>query len=281
MNFQLLLNQEIVSVTSVSGGDINDAYKIVTKEETFFAKVNTGNNSKAILKTEALGLELLKAKGNINVPEVILLENLNHKTVLILNWIDIGYSSSETSLNFATQLARLHQTYNSKFGLDFDNFIGTLTQINNYTDEWLEFYNLNRIQYQLKLAIDTGQLETNEIKKSHKMFRNIEQDFPMVKPSLLHGDLWSGNYIINKNSQVIFIDPAVYFGHREIDIAMMKLFGGFDNEIYSIYNSIMPLDHDWQNRLKFYQLYYILVHVNLFGGSYTNSARSILNYYGG
>lgn len=281
MDFNQLLNREIVSVTSVSGGDINDAYKIVTKEETFFAKINTGNNSKEILKSESLGLELLKSKAKVKIPEVVLLDNLNDFTVLILKWIDIGHSSYQTSFDFANQLARLHQIHNTDFGLDFDNFIGSLPQINKYYNNWLEFYNLNRIQYQLKLAIDTGRLGTSLIRKSVKMFGNIEQDFPEVKPSLLHGDLWNGNYLINKSGKVIFIDPAIYYGHREIDIAMMKLFGGFDNEIYSIYNSIMPLDDDWPSRLKFYQLYYILVHVNLFGGSYSNSAIDILNYYGG
>lgn len=280
MDFQKLLGQEIVSVLSVSGGDINDAYKVVTEEKIFFAKVNSSKNSKEILRTEALGLELLKSKGNINVPKVILLKNIDDKTVLILNWVDIGPASNKTSLDFANQLTKLHKNNNLKFGLDFNNYIGTLPQINNFTDEWLEFYNLFRIQYQLKLAIDSGKLETNLIRKSENMFRNIEQDFPGVKPSLLHGDLWSGNYLIDKSSKNVFIDPATYYGHREIDIAMMKLFGGFSNDIYETYNSIMPLEKDWKGRSKFYQLYYILVHVNLFGGNYKDSAVSIINFYG-
>ena len=277
--FSQALGQNILSSSSVSGGDINDAYKITTESDDFFAKVNSADLAKDMFEKEALGLNILKEKAKINVPNVISIGTIDCKSYLILNWIKSGKYNSNTDNNLAKQLAALHKTTDEYFGLEYDNYIGTLIQNNTQKSKWLEFYFSNRIEHQLKMAIDSGLISKKYIAGTESAFSNIEKDYPDVSPSLLHGDLWSGNYMINSKGQAIFIDPAVYFGYREMDIAMMKLFGGFSSDIFKIYNELYPLDCDWQSRIRFHQLYYILVHVNLFGGSYAASAKAIIDYY--
>ncbi len=277
--FTKALNKKIISISPVSGGDINDAFKVVTEYNTFFAKVNSDPVAKDMFEKEALGLKLMKDKAPINVPKVVSTGTIENKSYLLLNWIEQGKSTPQTNENIARQLSKLHKTSNDFFGLYHDNYIGTLFQNNAKNKNWLEFYFSNRIEYQLRLAIDSYLMQNKYIKKTEMMFSRLEPDYPAVVPSLLHGDLWSGNYMIDNKGEAVFIDPAVYYGYREMDIAMMKLFGGFSSEVFTIYDQLFPLDHEWQSRIKFHQLYYILVHVNLFGGGYVSSAQNIIDYY--
>ena len=277
--FYKATGQKPIYLSSVPGGDINEAYKIVTTSNTYFAKVNSSPIAKDMFEKEALGLQLLKEKSGINVPVVLSSGTIKNKSYLLLNWIEQGKANNDTNKNLAVQLALLHKVSNSFFGLDHNNYIGNLPQKNKGHKNWLEFYFSNRIELQIEKAINSNLIHKKYIRKTELMFVKIESDYPKVIPSLLHGDLWSGNYIINNNGKVVFIDPAIYYGCREMDIAMMKLFGGFANEVFNIYNELFPLDYQWQSRLKFHQLYYILVHVNLFGGSYISSAQSIIDYY--
>lgn len=277
--FAKVLNQKIISISPVSGGDINEAFKVVTDSNTFFAKVNSNPVSEDMFEKEAAGLKLLKDRAKINVPEVISTGTIENKSYLILNWIKQGNSTAHTDESIASQLAVLHKTTNDAFGLEYDNYIGTLIQNNTANHNWLEFYFTNRIEYQLRLAIDSYLMQNKYIKKTEMMFSRLESDYPEVVPSLLHGDLWSGNYMIDNKGEAVFIDPAVYYGYREMDIAMMKLFGGFSADVFLIYDRLFPLDYDWQSRIRFHQLYYILVHVNLFGGGYVSSAQNIIDYY--
>ncbi len=277
--FTKALNKKIISISPVSGGDINDAFKVVTENNTFFAKVNSNPVAKDMFEKEALGLKLMKDKAQINVPEVVSTGTIENKSFLLLNWIEQGKSTPQTNENIARQLSKLHKTSNDFFGLYHDNYIGTLFQNNAKNKNWLEFYFSNRIEYQLRLAIDSNLMQKKYINKTERMFSKIEADYPDVVPSLLHGDLWSGNYMIDDMGKAVFIDPAVYYGYREMDIAMMKLFGGFSSEVFTIYDQLFPLDHEWQSRIRFHQLYYILVHVNLFGGGYVSSAQNIIDYY--
>ncbi len=277
--FTKALGQKILTVSNVSGGDINDAYKVKTESTIYFAKVNSEALAKEMFEKEALGLKLLKEKAKINIPEVSSTGKIDDKCYLILNWIDNSKYTVNTDQNLARQLATLHNTSDEYFGLEYDNFIGTLIQKNIQNKNWLDFYFSNRIEYQLRMSVNSNLISKTYIAKAENMFSIIEKDYPDATPSLLHGDLWSGNYMVNSYGKAIFIDPAVYFGYREMDIAMMKLFGGFNNRVFELYDELFPLDHDWQSRIRFHQLYYILVHVNLFGGSYARSAQSIIDYY--
>ena len=277
--FEEILNCKVFSIKSVAGGDINKAYKLETAKGTFFAKINDSKYASEILLTESKALNLLMCVGGIKVPEAINVNDHKNYTALILEWIETGKANKNTSNDLAIRLSTLHNVNSPNFGLDYDNFIGSLTQINTKKDNWLDFYYQYRITPQLKQAVESGNVPSNYIQKTDTVFKNMENEMPTVSPSLIHGDLWGGNYMIDKKGQVIFIDPAISFSHREMDIAMMMLFGGFDPEVFDIYNKLSPLDPGWRNRMNFYQLYYILVHVNLFGGSYSNSAKNIIDSY--
>lgn len=277
--FSDILDSQVFSVESVNGGDINEAFKIKTADGIYFAKVNRGLTASQMLRSESKGLLLLNSITGVRVPEVIKIADHENHIALILTWIETGKAGKNTSEDLAAKLSLLHHTTSQNFGLDYDNFIGSLAQVNTNFEKWIDFYYHNRISPQIKWAVESGNIPVNYTNKIDKVFKNLENEMPEVIPSLLHGDLWSGNYMIDQDGKAILIDPAVYYGHREMDIAMMKLFGGFPAGIYDIYNEFYKFDNNWENRIRFYQLYYVLVHVNLFGSSYSGSAINIIDSY--
>lgn len=278
--FAIILDEKIIKVIPVSGGDINEAFRITTHTNEYFAKTNDIEQAFAMLESEARTLKLFSKIEGINVPAVRQKGKYGNIAFLILNWIESGTKTETYDFDFAMMLSRLHRTENAEFGFEFDNYIGSLLQINTWNKNWLDFYYQFRIVNQLKLAIDAGKIGSEYHRKLDIMFKNISLEFPHVVPSLLHGDLWAGNHMSDKQGKPVFIDPAACYGHREMDLAMMKLFGGFSDDIFRYYYEIFPNEYHWQERLQFYQLYYILVHVNLFGGSYINSAKSIIDRFG-
>ena len=176
--------------------------------------------------------------------------------------------------NFGRDLSYLHQNSNSLFGLDHDNFIGSLVQKNQYHSTWIDFFIHQRIKPQLLL----GNFSSDFLRSCDKLFVKIEDLFSNEPSSLLHGDLWSGNFLSN-NERPVLIDPSVYFGCREMDISMTKLFGGFDQRFYDSYNENFPLYEGWEERIDICNLYPLLVHVNLFGGSYYNQTKNIIDSF--
>ncbi|MGE5355867.1 MAG: fructosamine kinase family protein [Deltaproteobacteria bacterium] len=277
--FNEIFEGNVLSVTQVPGGDINDAYKISTGKNEYFAKINNTMDAGKMLESEATALIFLSQKIGVNVPEVKFLTKKNDTSILVLNWINEGNKRKSYNFDFAVMMEKLHRTSNEYFGLEYDNYIGSLKQSNQNNTDWLGFYYQCRIIPQLKIAIDEKKMESFYHKRVDSMFKNLSLEFPKVKPSLLHGDLWAGNYMTNHTGFPVLIDPAIYFGHREVDFAMMRLFGGFDPGIFSSYNELFPFDEDMEKRIRFYQLYYVLVHVNLFGSSYAGQARSIIESY--
>lgn len=265
----------------VSGGDINDAYEFISDEKHYFIKCNHAPQSLQMFLAEAKGLDLLGSKGKVQVPRVIECFEMSGYAFLVLEWISPSRSSDQPMEKFWEQLAHLHRADNPFFGLDHNNFIGTLLQVNDPQTRWLDFYYQNRIDFQLKMAVNSGLMDRTFHKKTDKMFKQVEAGMPEEKPALIHGDLWSGNLLYDENGQPYFIDPAACFGSREMDLAMMQLFGGFGGfRDFEVYNALFPVATNWRERVAFYQLYYILVHVNLFGQSYVSRAQSIINYYG-
>lgn len=277
LKLQSVLKSSILKLTPISGGDINEAFRVETENHKYFLKYNNVGWAYDMFEAEKRGLELLASTGAL-IPGPLAVFSEDKGAALLLEWMDTGRSRSGSWIQFGEALARVHRTSHAKFGLDHDNYIGRLSQSNVRSSNWLEFYASKRIEPQLKMAVDNGLMDRKVMKMSERAFQAIGQEHPKVIPSLLHGDLWSGNLIFSASGEPVFIDPAVYFGFREMDIAMMKLFGGFEPGLVA-YNDIYPLDHGWQERLPFYQLYYILVHVNLFGGSYVSSAMRILGRY--
>ena len=261
----------------ISGGDINDTYRLAMSDRDYFIKVNTAGKLDMFEK-EADGLKLLSESQSFVVPEVYHTGIFESHSFLLMSYIEPLYQT-ENPKNFAESLAKLHQTTHQQYGLAYDNYIGNLPQKNDFNDSWIDFFVQNRLQFQINLAGDI--IPSDILHQFDRLYQKLPELLWIDRPALLHGDLWSGNYFYNLQGRAVIFDPAVYYGHREVDLAMMQLFGGFPREIYERYNAILPMEPDWQARLKIYQLYPLLVHVNLFGASYLSSVRQILNYFVG
>jgi protein-ribulosamine 3-kinase len=256
----------------VSGGDINQAFCLHANSEKYFLKVNSAASFPGMFEKEANGLKTLSENCSSQIPKVIKHGRVNDEQYLLLEWAERGSPGKNFWEDFGIALADMHKKPQACFGFEEDNFIGSLHQSNKKHDSWSKFYSGERIlPLTVKLGFD---------KKLVENFCNkIENLFPKETPSLLHGDLWSGNFMCAANGKACIYDPAVYYGHREMDLGMTKLFGGFDKKFYEAYNSAYPLQKDWEKRIELTQLYPLLVHAALFGGGYVNQANQILNIF--
>jgi len=270
---------KIEEISELSGGSINEAARIKTNKGIFFAKCNESKKFPGMMAAEVKGLELLRNANAISIPEVIAQKTISNTQYLILEYINGPSTKKDLWEDFGRSLARLHKHSAEKFGLDHPNYIGSLPQNNRQHDKWPEFFILERLEPQIKMAVDGKQISRNVISQFGKLFSSLNTIFSQEKPSLLHGDLWSGNFLTGSNGQPCIIDPAVYYGHREMDIAMTKLFGGFSPGFYEGYLSEFPLEKGWEKRAEVCNLYPLMVHVNLFGGSYVDQVESTLKRY--
>lgn len=270
------LDDGIVSEEAVHGGDINQAQKLTFDSgNTAFLKWNEDAPEK-MFETEENGLKLLRsADTKLMIPKSLAIS----ENYLLLEWIEEGGGKPNSSNEFGTELARLHKKSNSFFGLDHDNYIGRLNQSNNKHSNWPDFFALERIEPQIKLGVESGKLTRSVLREAEQLYKKLGSIFPHEKPALLHGDLWSGNFMFTRSGQASIYDPAVYFGHREMDIAMTRLFGGFSADFYKGYNEQFPLEPGFEERVTLCNLYPILVHANLFGGSYCRQAENIIKNY--
>ena len=229
----------------------------------------------------------------IKIPEPILYGNFSDNVIplkteissnkeqifLITEFIEKGRPTKNFWQTFAHQLAALHKHSNEQFGLTADNYIGSLNQVNNFCDTWSEFYASQRIIPLIQLAFNQNKCSKADTQKVEKLCTRFYEIFPDEKPALIHGDLWSGNFIVGKNGDPVIYDPAVYFGNREMDIAMSLLFGGFDKNFYDHYNEVFTLQPGWKTRVQLCQLYPLIVHLVLFGGHYFNSVMNIVKAF--
>ncbi|WP_103867378.1 fructosamine kinase family protein [Aquimarina sp. I32.4] len=209
------------------------------------------------------------------IPKIIYCDNFEDIAFLMLTYIDSGKKNDDFWEMFGEKLALLHQQKQSCFGFENDNYIGSLFQQNQLCDSPYKFYTTQRLQPQFELAQQKGYV----FSELNVFYKNIEDEIPNEQPSLIHGDLWSGNFMIDKKGTPCLIDPAVSYAPREMDIAMMHLFGGFDSQLFDVYDEIFPFIDGWKNRLSLWQLYYLLVHLNLFGDSYYNQVKTIVKSY--
>ncbi len=269
----------ISEVNAVSGGSINNAYCLTTNHDKYFIKKNQADRYPEMFEKEAKGLDLLRESGAIRIPDVIGLGEFDNTSFLIMEFIESATQKPNFWKQFGQQLAQLHQNTNSTFGLDHSNYIGSLYQQNNPYNNWTDFYINERLQAQLKLARDNNQIDIATISKFENLYKRLDEIFPKESPALVHGDLWSGNFMVDEVGQPVIMDPAVYYGHREMDLAMTKLFGGFDDELYDSYNKCYPMEKGWENRVDICNLYPLMVHVNLFGGGYLGQVKSIVSKF--
>lgn len=271
----------VKSVVPISGGDINRAYRIQTQSAAYFVKVNDMAHANRMFLAESNGLALLRRVQGVRVPHTFTLGHAEGDAFLLMEWLDTATNHKDTHVaqeRLGRMVAKLHQQQSATYGLDHDNFIGTLSQSNALTADWTEFFINHRLQKQLDMA---GPYVggTGLQKQFEQLFDRLDSLYPSAFPSLLHGDLWGGNYLITGQGEPVLIDPAVYYGHREVDIAMTKLFGGFSERFYSAYHEAYPLQPGWEDRVDLWNLYPLLVHVNLFGNSYLGSVQRHLRRY--
>lgn len=263
---------------SIGGGSINKTYQLSADSSSFFVKTNATLVFKNGFKEEVLGLQFLKNNTALT-PKIIVEGIFENQAYLVLEWIESGKETKQFWQNFAAQLVNLHKQKHAKFGLDHTNFMGKLVQKNTYFNNFSDFFIENRLKPQVQLAFDSNKLETKHVKQFEGLYNRISEIFPIEKPSAVHGDLWNGNFMCSKNENAVFIDPAVYYGHREADIAMTQLFGGFSEDFYKTYHEIYPLQPCYNLRNNFYHLYPLLIHLNIFGKSYLESIENIITEF--
>ena len=274
-----LIESKINKVQSVSGGDISSTFFLQAGTKKLFLKINSKKDALDMFLSEEKALNTIAKTNTIAVPKVLTCNTYTKNSFILMEYINAKSPKTIELELFGLQLAQLHQITSNEFGFDSDNFIGSLHQSNKKHGNWNDFYIEERLVPQLQLAKSKRLLSDSEIPEKNFMKEICHNFFNTVKPSLLHGDLWSGNYLISKDGTPFLIDPSTYFGHNEIDIAMSKLFGGFRSSFYDAYHEIIPKDRYTNIRIELYQLYYLLVHLNLFGRSYYSSVKCILNKY--
>jgi fructosamine-3-kinase len=268
----------VTAATPVHGGDIAKAYRLDTPDGPLFAKTHP-DPMPGLFEREAAGLRALHRAGAVAVPEVI----RESPEGLVLEWIDVGRRSPEADETLGRQLAVLHRVTGPHFGgLDDapSGYLGSQPVDLTPTDDWAEFFLDRRIRPLTKRAVERGRLDSAAIGLVERVAGQAgELCGPPEPPALLHGDLWAGNRLVDVDGANWLIDPAVYWGHREVDLAMMQLFGGFEASAYEAYDDAFPLAAGWRERVEWYQLPPLLVHAILFGGSYGPAALGVLRRY--
>ena len=278
-SLETLMGVKIQSLVPLSGGDIAKAYLVKTSSDRLFCKYLQNPFALDMLRSERDGLNAIRNTGAIKTPEVYYCEKTEAGIVLLMEYIESRRPSTSDMYTFGTQLGLMHKETDPEFGWESDNYIGSLKQANNKHNRWVDFYVEERLEPQLQMAKNKGLLSETELPLREVMKNSLKEITSEIKPSLLHGDLWSGNYLISSEGVPCLIDPAAYFGHGEIDIAMSRLFGGFHDSFYQAYEKVLPSQGPVNDRLKVYQLYYLLVHLNLFGSSYYSGVKAILKSY--
>lgn len=260
---------------AIGGGDISQAWRIDTTDGPIFVKTSAAS-ALDMFEAEADGLSELAAANAIRVPEVIGCGLAENDSFIATEWLDFERPTTAVERQLGEQLAQLHRKQQNRFGWYRNNTIGLTPQVNTTTDNWIEFFRRYRLQVQLELAKESGFIgELQEL--GQRLAEQLEAFFDGYEPaaSLLHGDLWSGNWACS-NGQAVLFDPAVYYGDRESDIAMTRLFGGFGTEFYAAYDACWPLESGYEQRCRLYQLYHVLNHLNLFGRGYLGRALGLM-----
>jgi fructosamine-3-kinase len=263
---------QIIKTKPLHGGDINQVHYCNTSIGELVIKLNDRDRFPALFSKEANGLDELRKSGSFVIPEVISYGEIDETAYLILQYF--APSPVKDWSAFGVQLAELHRMTSPQFGLDEWNYIGSLHQPNAWESTPLNFFIRQRLAPQFRLAAENG----FDFNNQEKLYKAAEQLIPDEGPALIHGDLWGGNYLHTTDGFAL-IDPAVSYGLREMDLAMMQLFGGFPSEVFRAYEAAFPTAPNLSDRIPLYQLYYILVHVNLFGSAYVGRAEAIIRRY--
>lgn len=277
-----VLDARVVSTRQVGGGDINDAFAVrLDGGREVFVKTHARADPR-MFDCEARGLAWLADAAALRVPEVIAVSDpaTRGPAFLVLELLTPGPRGGDYEVRLGRGLAGVHRAGAESFGLSYDNFIADLPQDNTPGDSWPAFYVTRRLEPQVRRAIDSGHAAQAWVGRFERLFARMpEIAGPLEPPARLHGDLWSGNLHVDERGEPVLIDPAVYGGHREVDLAMLRLFGSPGPDFWHAYDEVYPRECDESERVGLYQLYPLLVHVNLFGGSYVAAVDATLNRY--
>lgn len=260
--------------TPISGGSINQAYRLSDGQQDYFLKLNAASQL-AMFEAEAAGLQAMHKTQTLRVPQPLGSGIIGEQSYLVLEWIPLGPGDPQSWRVMGQQLAAMHRHTSAQgWGWPQNNTIGSTPQLNDWMADWPQFYAKQRLGYQLQLAQRRGGHFAQAADLVAKIPQLLAEHQPL--PALVHGDLWSGNAAFSRSGQPIIFDPAVYFGDREVDIAMTQLFGGFPTAFYQGYQETWPLEQGYEQRQVLYNLYHILNHFNLFGGSYAAQAQGMI-----
>ena len=265
---------------SLGGGDINQTYELELENGTFlFLKKNSGDFPK-LFELEATSLRLLKAEGGPTIPSPLAYSDSPPQRFLLMEHLSSGAKKKDYWEKVGRQMARLHLKSHDKFGLAFDNYIGSSPQLNGWSESWIEFFRDKRLRFQFDLALKNNLADKPLADKTEALLDKLSHliDEPQ-KVSLIHGDLWAGNLGIDREGNPAIYDPACYYGHHEAELAMTELFGRWDSRAYGAYREVFPLDRGYSERKDVYNLYHLYNHLNLFGSGYYGSVVRILNRY--
>ncbi len=276
LDLQALGLPPVLEQTPVGGGSINEAWRATLADgRTAFVKHHPWAPA-GFFEAEAHSLARLAAAGCLDTPAVLAVG----PHYLVLQWIDSAPRSHDFEEQLGERLASLHQVSAGQFGFDCDNFCGLTPQPNPQMPDGHAFFREARLMHQGRMANRTGKLPAADMRRLEQLCQRLESLIPQQSPSLIHGDLWSGNVMTGPKGQPVLIDPATHFGWAEADLAMTCLFGGFGSRFYDSYARTSPsLAPDWEQRVPLYNLYHLLNHLNLFGGGYLQSVRSILSRF--
>ncbi|MVN20775.1 fructosamine kinase family protein [Mucilaginibacter arboris] len=269
----------IHEIIEVPGGSINEVYRLQTAAGFFILKLNNAQHYPQLFEREAAGLAAIRQTQTVAVPEVIAAGHLGYNSFLLMEYVETGSKTPAAMQKLGLQLAQMHQNTAPHFGFEKDNYMGSLPQSNQKHTTWKSFFIEERLKPMVKLAFDASFIDQKLVSDFEKLYEKLGELFEEEKPSLIHGDLWGGNYLISSEGKPYLIDPAVSFGFREFDLAMTHLFGGFNTDFYQAYQEAFPLQKGWQQRVDLWNLYPLLLHLNLFGTGYLGQVRSGLKNF--
>ena len=269
----------VENIKSQGGGCINNAVTVETNGGFFFIKYNERTPADMFEK-EFRGLSVLHETGFISIPEPLGFGDIDGKGYIVMTGIQSAPPIKNFWTDFGAKLAALHRNFsNDRYGLDHNNYIGRLPQVNDWLDNWIDFFIRNRIEVQLKMAVDNHLVDEGLSVKFPVFYKKLPDLLPVERPCLLHGDLWSGNFMTGHDGKAVLIDPAIYYGHREAELSFTQMFGGFDDEFYRSYEETWPLEKGFDSRVDIYNLYPTLVHLNLFGPMYLGGVKRVIEKY--
>ena len=274
------LTHSLKNTELLNGGCINNVVRATTDKGQYCIKLNEAAQADMFEK-EAAGLALLQATNAVAVPHVFGygISSHNGTAWLVMDYLFPKLPDNDYWENAGRSLAAQHHHTQSTFGLHFNNYIGSLPQSNEQQENGIDFYIEKRLQVQAGLAYYNKLIDSKQLDRFYKLYRLLPDLIPDEKPALLHGDLWSGNMINGPDGQAAWIDPAVYYGLREAEIAFTQLFGGFEPAFYEAYQTCFPLQEGFDSRVDIYNIYPLMVHVNLFGKGYLSGVLRTLDRY--